>query len=41
MAKVIAVSEAFQGLAEVKARFGLNRFEDRAFFKEWWESLPT
>jgi hypothetical protein len=41
MAKVIAVTEVFKGLAEVETRLSLSRSEDSAFFTEWRDSLPT
>jgi Type I restriction enzyme R protein N terminus (HSDR_N) len=41
MAKVIAVTEAFKSLADVESRWGLTRSEDRTFFTEWREDLPT
>jgi Type I restriction enzyme R protein N terminus (HSDR_N) len=41
MAKVIAVTEAFKSLADVEGRLGLTRSEDKTFFTEWRDSLPT
>lgn len=40
MAKVVAVTEAIKSLADVEARFGLQRTEDETFFPEWQTSLP-
>jgi hypothetical protein len=40
MARVIAVTDAVKNLAEVEARFGLNRAEDEQFFTEWQHDLP-
>lgn len=40
MAKVVAVTDAIKSLADVKARFELQRTEDEHFFIEWQTSLP-
>jgi hypothetical protein len=40
MAKVIAVTEAVKSLAEVEARFGLQRCHDATFFPEWRQDWP-
>lgn len=40
MAKVVAVTDAIQNLADAEARFGLHRTEEETFFTEWQTSLP-
>ena len=40
MAKVVAITQSAVSLAEVEARFGLERSREVAFFEEWQSPLP-
>ncbi|QYO63676.1 type I restriction endonuclease [Leptolyngbya sp. 7M] len=40
MAKIVAVTDAIQSLAEAEIRLGLRRTEDEDFFREWQNDLP-
>lgn len=41
MSQTIAITEAITTMAEAERKFGLRQNEDRDFFTEWQQDLPT